>query len=478
MRSEIPSPYHNGDMIGPDLEVRENRLFFQNVDLLSLMTEPLPNHVTALGSPLEIVFLPKIISQVTTMQRWFAESIEKVGYPARFEYAYASKANSEEEVTRTALQAGAHYETSSAADVAIVQHLLKSGVMSADQLCINNGFKVPGSDYSQKIIQLRATGYENVIPVFDDLNEIDPFAASGLEFKVGLRQKIDKFARDIDDIARSDIRFGMNTKTMRRAAQRIAEAPNLTLEMYHAMQSDVSTDPEGWLRGFRASMKVYADLVRQHPTLHIYNWGGGFPARIGAAEHFDFPAFITRLLRIAKEVSDTKGIPAPTLVGEFGRYTTAEHGFHLFRVLKAKENGSHLPWYLIDGSIMSSFPDAWALGLEFLVLPLNNLDSPFQEVRLGGLTCDTDDIYPTRPHHQKLLMPVNTENLHIGFFGVGCYQEILGGIGGAKHCLLPEANELVISSDASGNLSYVVLPGQSYTDILNLLGYPIQSRKK
>jgi arginine decarboxylase len=160
-------------------------------------------------------------------------------------------------------------------------------------------------------------------------------------------------------------------------------------------------------------------------------------------------------------------------VGEFGRYTTAEHGFHLFRVLKVKENGSHSPWYIIDGSIMSSFPDAWALGLEFLVLPLNNLDSPFREVRLGGLTCDSDDIYPTRPHHQKLYLPTNTDNLYIGFFGVGCYQEILGGIGGAKHCLLPEANELVIASSADGNLTYEVLPGQTCPDIVKLLGYPL-----
>ena len=471
MVNTILPPYREGDTFGEDLVVHEGRLFFQNVDLVGLMTNRLPGHQRPLSSPLEVVFLPKITTQIKTMQRWFAEVSEAESYPASFEYAYASKANSEEEVTRTALEAGAHYETSSAADVAIVQHLLARGIMPPDRLCINNGFKLPGSDYSQKIIELRATGYENIIPVIDTIDEVDALIDSGLTFKVGLRQKIDQFARDIDGIARSDIRFGMGSSAMRAAAQKIAEAPNLTLVMYHAMQSDVSTDPDGWLNGFQASMKVYAALAQQHPHLHMYNWGGGFPATIGASAHFDYPNFITRLLRIAKDVSGAEGVPAPTLVGEFGRYTTAEHGFHLFRVLKAKENGSQMPWYLIDGSIMSSFPDAWALGLEFLVLPLNNLDGPFQEVRLGGLTCDTDDIYPTRPHHRKLYMPVNAENLYIGFFGVGCYQEILGGIGGAKHCLLPEANELIISADPGGGLTYDVLPGQTYSTILSLLGY-------
>jgi arginine decarboxylase len=467
----IPSPYHEGDTFGDDLVIQHGRLSFRNVDLTGLMTGLLPGQQRPLGSPLEVVFLPKITSQVKTMQRWFAEASKAIGYSGSFEYAYASKANSEEEVTRTALEAGAHYETSSAADVEIVRHSLARGLMTPDRLCINNGFKVAGSDYCQKIIDLRATGYANIIPVVEDIDEIDPLIDSGLEFMVGLRQKIDRFARDIDGIARSDIRFGMNSAMMTAAAQKIAAAPNLTLVMYHAMQSDVSTDPDGWLDGFRASMKVYAALAQQHPTLRMYNWGGGFPATIGASVHFDYPRFITRLLHIAHDVSEAEGIPHPTLVGEFGRYTTAEHGFHLFRVLKAKENASRLPWYLIDGSIMSSFPDAWALGLEFLVLPLNNLDGPFQEVRLGGLTCDTDDIYPTRPHHRKLYLPVNTENLYIGFFGVGCYQEILGGIGGAKHCLLPEANELIISARPDSSLTYDVCPGQTYPEILSLLGY-------
>jgi arginine decarboxylase len=471
MSNLVESPFPDGQTIGGDLVVKAGRLYYRDVDLTSLMTDTLPGQTAPLGSPLEVVFLPKITSQIANMRRWFAEASGRTGYPAPFEYAYASKANSSEEVTRTALSAGAHYETSSAADVDIVRYSLAEGLMPPDRMCINNGFKVPGSDYSRKIIALRATGYENIIPVIEDRDEIAPFIESGLKFKVGLRQKIDKYARDIDGITRSDIRFGMNQKTMHLTARQIADAPNLELVMYHAMQSDVSTDPDGWLEGFAASLKVYAALVREHPTLHMYNWGGGFPATVGDLEHFDFEGFIGRMLGIAASVCEQEEIPVPTLVGEFGRYTTAEHGFHLFKVLKAKENGSALPWYLIDGSVMSSFPDAWALGLEFLVLPLNNLEGPFQEVRLGGLTCDTDDIYPTRPEHGRLFMPVNTDGLYVGFFGIGCYQEMLGGIGGVKHCLLPEANELIIEEDESDAYRYTVLPGQRYSEILKLLGY-------
>ncbi len=474
MTTSIPSPYPDGTAIDGDLHVRNERLYFDGVDLLSLMTQPLPGRDAPLGSPLEVVYLPKIKRQVEQMRGWFADAFRQTGYTAPFEYAFASKANSSAEITRTALAAGAHYETSSAADVQIVRYCLDRGLMPPERWAINNGFKTPGSDYTKKIIALRASGYEHVIPVIEDVDELGPFIESGLSFKVGLRLKIDKFARDTGEIDRSDIRFGMKIDQLRQVAQAIEAAPNLTLVMFHAMQSDAASHVDDWMAGFRASMGLYADLVTQVPTLHIYNWGGGLPAKADEMAGTTYPEFITRLVTIAREVSERQGIPAPTLLGEFGRYTTAAHGMHLFRVLKGKDNGSRAPWYLIDGSVMSSFPDAWALGLEFKILPLNHLNEPFQQVRLGGLTCDTDDIYPTRPAHAPLYLPVKTDDLYIGVFGIGAYQEILGGIRGAKHCLLPEANELIIEGiGADGVLDYSIMGEQTYDEILNLLGYDL-----
>ena len=51
---------------------------------------------------------------------------------------------------------------------------------------------------------------------------------------------------------------------MSAGAEDLGERRNLTLVIYHAMQSDVRpTDPDGWLDGFRASMKVYAALAQR-----------------------------------------------------------------------------------------------------------------------------------------------------------------------------------------------------------------------
>ena len=120
---------------------------------------------------------------------------------------------------------------------------------------------------------------------------------------------------------------------------------------------------------------------------------------------------------------------------------------------------------------MTSFPDSWALSEHFIVLPLNHLDKPFRRVQLGGITCDSDDIYPPGPSRSPLYLPVETEGLYIGFFGIGAYQEMLGGVRGSKHCILPEANELVVDRDSDGHYQFDLIPGQNSADVLRNLGY-------
>jgi arginine decarboxylase len=92
-------------------------------------------------------------------------------------------------------------------------------------------------------------------------------------------------------------------------------------------------------------------------------------------------------------------------------------------------------------------------------------------VQLGGITCDSDDVYPPKPSRSPLYLPVDTDDLYIGFFSIGAYQEMLGGVKGSKHCVLPEAYELVIDRDENGRYHFDILSGQTEADILRNLGY-------
>lgn len=225
-----------------------------------------------------------------------------------------------------------------------------------------------------------------------------------------------------------------------------------------------------WLR---PPMEIYARLRKQYDSLHIFNFGGGMPAPMTLDFSFDYHAFVCLLLSTMQEVCGRYEVPIPDIMGEFGRYTATEHGAHVFRVITNKDNRSGFPWYIIDGSIMSSFPDSWALGEHFIVLPLNNLDRPFQQVHLGGITCDSDDVYPPKSSRSPLYLPVETEELYLGFFGIGAYQEMLGGVRGSKHCVLPEANELLVERNSDGAYRFTVLAGQTSADVLRNLGYKI-----
>lgn len=466
---ETPVPNH---VFNDFLSARHGRLYFEDLDLAQLFVGGGPDQGLGkqLPSPLEIVYLPKIRGKIEYMSQIFARAMAEVGYAGRFHYAYASKANTAEEVVRTALRAGANYEMSSTVDVAIARLMRSAGYLPAERLVIANGFKGPGTTYMEELISLKSV-HEPVLPVVEDLTELAPLVESGLSFDVGLRQKSYGQHRTELEMDQANSRFGMKLSDLWQAAEAIAAAPNLRLKLYHAMVGSQLTDQEAFVAGLKPTIEIYARLRQRYPDLSIFDFGGGMPVPMTLDFHFDYEAFARLLLTTFQEVCAAYQVPVPEVMGEFGRYTTAEHGAHLFKVITVKDNGSALPWYIIDGSIMTSFPDSWALGEHFIVLPLNHLDQPFRQVQLGGITCDSDDVYPPKSSHSPLYLPVETEDLYVGFFCIGAYQEMLGGVRGSKHCVLLEANELVIDRDTGGQYQFLLLPGQTADEVLKNLGY-------
>jgi arginine decarboxylase len=469
---EKTTPVPDGYEFNDYLKMEDNHLIMDGLDLAQLLHDYGNDQGfgQTLPSPLEIIYLPLIRRQIERMRTYFAKAREETGYNGRFLYAYASKANAAEEVVRTTLGAGAHHEMSSTIDVDISRIMITRGLLPPERLLICNGFKSAGSQYMNNIIRIKDE-HENVIPVLEDLAELDPLINSGKYFDVGIRQKTYGHNRTIEAMEAVNSRFGLNTEQIWKTADYIDAAPGLKLRLYHAMVGSQMGDEAAFVDYLRPGMEVYARLRQRYPSLDIFDFGGGMPAAMTLDFQFDYQAFARGLLNALQETCNRYGVPVPHVMGELGRYTTAAHGAHLFQVILEKDNGSDLPWYIIDGSIMTSFPDSWALSEHFICLPLNNLDKPFQQVQLGGITCDSDDVYPPKKSQSKLFLPVDTERLTIGFFGIGAYQEMLGGVRGSKHCVLPEANELLVDRDADDHLKFDVIRGQTNLDVLNNLGY-------
>ena len=469
---ESQEPVPDGHEFTEYLWVKNGRLHLKALDLAQLFLggDAQPGLGRTLPSPLEVVYLPLIRRQIAKLNQAFAEAIEEVGYNGRFLYTYASKANAAEEVIRTTLGAGAHHEMSSAIDVNIAKLMIQRGLLTPDRLIVCNGFKNNGSPYADNIIRLRDQ-HPHVIPVIEDLSEIAPFLNSRHHFEVGLRQKSYGPNTTLAEMDAANSRFGLDSKQTWIAADYIAAAPNLTLTMFHNMVGSQLDEKVAFVDYLQPGIELYAQLRQRHPSLHIFNFGGGMPVAMTLNFQFDYRALARRLLTALKETCARYNVPEPDVMGEMGRYTTAEHGCHLFKIIEAKDNSSDLPWYIIDGSIMSSFPDSWALGEHFIVLPLTHLDKPFQQVQLGGITCDSDDVYPPKGSPSPLYLPVETDDLYIGFFSIGAYQEMLGGVRGSKHCVLPEAMELIVDRDENGRYLFDLIPGQTEADVLRNLGY-------
>lgn len=454
----------------PYLSNRKGDLLFEELNLPDLFRS------RQMQSPLEVVYLPLIRRQVAYLQSAFDAEIAEIGYPGRFLYAYASKANAAEEVIRTVMGTHAHHEMSSAVDVLIAKMMREAGHLGPDKLVLANGFKGPGSPYATALVDLQRI-HGRVIPILETPEELETFVQSGLQFELGLRQKSYGSARTLVDIDRVNSRFGMDQAGLNQTIHEIRQHPQLKFVMLHAMVGSQILDPEDFVDRLRPSLHLYAELKKENPDLRIFNFGGGIPVEMTLDFKFDYRRFAQQLLAASAAICGAAGVEPPDIMGEMGRYTVAEHGAHLFRVTDIKENGSKYPWYIIDGSIMSSFPDSWALGERFTVLPLNHLDRPFQRAQLGGITCDSDDMYPRDDDPTPLYLPVvnpQEEPLYIGFFSIGAYQEMLGGAGGSKHCVLPEAGELIIDRDAEGQYQYEFLAHQDEFQVLANLGYKIK----
>ncbi len=460
----VPDEYCFNDY----LNVRKGHLFFDDLDLAQLLL----SDGTRLGltSPLEIVYLPKIRQNINRLRQAFADAARAIGYEGNFLYAYASKANAAEEVVRTVLDMGVHYEISSTVDIEIVRLMKTAGHLTPERMIICNGFKQPDSHYAHNILCLRQI-HEHIIPVVEDQIELEPFLASHNSFGIGLRQKSYGSQLNVNEMEANNSRFGMCVDDIWKSAEAIASAPHLHLELYHSMVGSQIVSRDDFVARLLPSLQIYAQLRQRYPTLHIFDFGGGIPAAMTLNFEFDYLAFATHLLSTIQSVCARYQIPAPDVMGEMGRYTVAEHGAHLFKVLSVKENASLYPWYIVDGSIMSSLPDTWGLAEHFIALPLNHLDRPFRRVQIGGITCDSDDVYPPKPSISPLYLPVDVDNLYVGFFSIGAYQEMLGGAGGSKHCVIAESNELIVDRDETGAYQLQRIPGQTAEKVLRNLGY-------
>ncbi len=422
------------------------------------------------GTPLRITYLPKISQQIQKAKRLFNVAMAKVDYQGDYHYCYCTKSSQFSFILEEVLKNDIHIETSSAFDMPIIEDLFKRGLIKKENYIICNGFKRP--QYIEHIINLVHDGFLNTVPVLDSLLEIDKYEPHlKTKMKVGIRIASEEEPKFDFYTSRLGIRYN---DIVPFYMDRLRNNPKFELKMLHFFINTGIKDTAYYWNELNKSVSVYCELKKVCPELTGLNIGGGFPIKNSLEFTYDYEYMAEEITAQIKNICEKNEVPEPDIFTEFGSFTVGESGAILFSVVDQKKQNDREAWDMIDSSFITTLPDTWAINQKFILLSINNWDSEYERVFLGGLTCDSEDYYNAEGHTNAVFLPKFSTDppLYIGMFHTGAYQESLGGYGGIQHCLIPAPKHVLIDLDENDE-TYTKLfsKEQSYKSMLKILGY-------
>lgn len=448
----------------PEFKVNDNELFFHDVPLMDIIEK--------YGTPLKLSYLPKIGQNINYAKQLFTDAMKKHNYSGSYTYCYCTKSSHFSFVLEEALKHDIHLETSSSYDIPITRKLYEKGLVSKDTNIVCNGFKRPL--YRQYITELLNDGFKNCMPVLDNLHELKHYEENvNGDYNVGIRIAADEEPNFEFYTSRLGIRYS-DINTLYR--DQIKPSKKAKLKLLHFFINTGIRDTAYYWSELSRFIFKYCELKKECPDLDTIDIGGGFPIKSSLHFEFDYKYIIEQIIENIKWICGKNNVPVPNIFTEFGSFTVGESGAVLYSIMDQKLQNDKELWYMIDGSFITHLPDAWGLNQKYIMLPINKWDDMYHKVNMGGLTCDSMDYYNSEAHTSEVFLPMinegDKENLYIGFFHTGAYQESLGGYGGIQHCLIPAAQHVLIDKDENGNItSRLFAEEQKSESMLKLLGY-------
>lgn len=433
---------------------------------------PLKYLIEKYGSPLKLTYLPKIGSQIKKARNLFTRAMKSLGYNGSYNYCYCTKSSHFSYVLEEVLKHEVHIETSSAFDIDLIRHLFAKGLVDKNTIIVCNGFKP--DNYKKRIVDLINDGFVNVIPVCDNVMEIDYYEEHVVgTCNIGIRVATEEEPNFEFYTSRLGIR---NSDVLPFFQEKIANNPKFKLRLLHFFVDTGIKDTLYYWGELKKAIKLYCTLKRQSEDLHVINIGGGMPIRNSLGFDFDYKYMIREIVRNIMNACQEEEIPEPDIFTEFGKYTVGESAATIFTVLAQKRQNDAELWYMIDNSLMTTLPDTWGIGERFILLPINKWYNDYHRVNIGGLSCDNSDYYNAEVNQAQVFLPAydssEAEPLYIGFFHTGAYQEQISGYGGIKHCLIPSPKHILIYKDPQGNVvDRLYSPEQTSASMLDILGY-------
>ncbi len=447
--------------------------FDLNGSTLKFHDIPLMELVEKYGAPLKFTYLPKISENIDRAKQLFDKAMKANNYKGAYYYCYCTKSSHFEHVMNEALKNDIHIETSSAFDIDIVERLKATGKIKNDTYIICNGFK--REQYITNIARLINSGHENCLPILDNYEELKLLRDEvNTNFEVGIRIA----SEEEPEFEFYTSRLGIGYKDIVKFYEKdIKGQEGVQLKMLHFFINTGIRDTAYYWSELQKCLKVYTKLKKVCPTLDSLNIGGGFPIKNSLAFDFEYEYMVDEIINQINIACAEEDVPVPNIFTEFGSFTVGESGGSIYEVLYQKKQNDREKWNMINSSFITTLPDTWAINRRFVLLPINRWNDEYEQVLLGGLTCDSDDYYNSELDVTGIFLPKYKKDkpLYIGFFNTGAYQETIGGFGGLQHCLIPQPKHVLIDKDKDGNITTRLFSQQqTAADMLKILGYDKQ----
>ncbi len=284
-----------------DFNVVDSELSWHDVPLMDIIKQ--------YGTPLKITYLPKVSSQIQRAKRMFNVAMAKVDYQGDYNYCYCTKSSHFSFIMEEALKNDIHLETSSAYDIQIINALYENGILDKDRYIICNGFKRP--QYVEWIGDLLDRGFENTIPILDNMEEIALLDDNITKHcKLGIRIASEEEPKFDFYTSRLGIRYNDIVKFYR---DKIKSNKKFELTMLHFFINTGIKDTAYYWNELQKCLQVYYELKKICPTLHNLNIGGGFPIKNSLAFGYEYEYLTEEIIAQIKSFCTQMGIEEPNI---------------------------------------------------------------------------------------------------------------------------------------------------------------------
>ena len=268
---------------------------------------PIKDMIEKFGTPFKMTYLPKITSQIQKARYLFAEAMRKHHYNGKYIYTYCTKSSHFSYILKRALAEGTHLELSSAYDTQLVLKLHEKGILPLDINIVCNGFKT--KEYLKGMNALMNLGYTNVIPILDNVDEIDHYVSfDAAVVNLGVRLATE----EEPDFDLYTSRFGIRQAHLTRFyKERIHNNPKFNLVMLHFFIYTGIKDTMYYWTELNRSLSTYCQLKKMNPSLRAINIGGGMPIRSSLSFEYDYEYMIGEIVRQIKEACNKHDISEP-----------------------------------------------------------------------------------------------------------------------------------------------------------------------